>query len=50
MQKRKEYPHHINESVYAHVIRVSYDCYRIGKFLHMDYKSLAIAGLLHDFY
>ena len=50
MQKRKDYPHHINESVYAHVIRVSYDCYRIGKFLHMDYKSLAIAGLLHDFY
>lgn len=50
MQKRKEYPHHINESVYAHVLRVSYDCYRIGKFLHMDYKSLAIAGLLHDFY
>lgn len=50
MQKRRAYPHHINESVYAHVVRVSYDCYRIGKFLHMDYKSLAIAGLLHDFY
>ena len=50
MQRRKEFPHHINESVYAHVLRVSYDCYRIGKFLHMDYKSLAIAGLLHDFY
>lgn len=50
MQKRKDYPHHINESVYAHVLRVSYDCYRIGKFLHMDYQSLAIAGILHDFY
>ncbi len=50
MQKRKKYPHHINESVYAHVLRVSYDCYRIGKRLGMDYKSLAIAGLLHDFY
>ena len=50
MQKRKKYPHHINESVYAHVLRVSFDCYKIGKKLHMDYRSLAIAGLLHDFY
>ena len=49
-QRRKEYPHHINESVYEHVIRVSYDCYKIGKRLGMDYKSLTIAGLLHDFY
>ena len=50
VKRRKDFPHHINESVYAHVVRVSYDCYRIGKFLHLDYKSLAIAGLLHDFY
>lgn len=50
MQKRKKYPHHINESVYQHVLRVAYDCYKIGKRLHMDYKSLAIAGILHDFY
>lgn len=49
-QSRKEYPHHINESVYEHVMRVSYDCYKIGKRLGMDYKSLTIAGLLHDFY
>lgn len=49
-QRRKEYPHHINESVYEHVIRVSYDCYKIGKRLGMDYKALTIAGLLHDFY
>ena len=49
-QRRKEYPHHINESVYEHVLRVSYDCYKIGKKLGMDYKSLTIAGILHDFY
>lgn len=48
--KRKEYPHHYNESVYDHVLRVSYDCYKIGKKMHLDYKSLAITGLLHDFY
>lgn len=48
--KRKEFPHHYNESVYDHVLRVSYDCYKIGKKWKLDYKSLAIAGLLHDFY
>ncbi len=48
--KRKEFEHHYNESVYDHVLRVSYDCYKIGKKLKLDYKALAIAGLLHDFY
>lgn len=48
--KRKEFMHHYNESVYAHVLKVSYDCYKIGKNFKMDYRSLAIAGLLHDFY
>ena len=48
--KRKEYEHHFNESVYDHVLRVSFDCYQIGKRFKLDYKSLAIAGLLHDFY
>ena len=49
-QKRKNFPHHINESVYDHCLKVSYDCYKLGKLFHMDYNSLAIAGLLHDFY
>lgn len=48
--KRKNFEHHYNESVYDHVLRVSYDCYKIGKKLKLDYKALAIAGLLHDFY
>ncbi len=48
--KRKHFSHHYNESVYDHVLRVSYDCYKIGKKLKWDYKALAIAGLLHDFY
>ena len=26
------------------------DCFKIGKRFHLDFKSLAIAGLLHDFY
>lgn len=48
--KRKDFPHHYNESVCDHVLRVSYDCYKIGKKWGLDYKALAIAGLLHDFY
>lgn len=48
--KRKDFPHHYNESVYEHVLRVSFDCYKIGKKRKLDYKALAIAGLLHDFY
>ena len=48
--KRKDFSHHINESVYEHTLRVSFDCYKIAKKLKLDYKSLTIAGLLHDFY
>lgn len=48
--KRKEFPHHYEESVYDHTLRVSFDCFVIAKKHHLDYKSLAIAGLLHDFY
>lgn len=48
--KRKDFSHHINESVYEHTLRVSFDCFKIGKKLKLDYKSLTIAALLHDFY
>lgn len=48
--KRKNYVHHYQESVYDHCLRVSKDCFKIGKKLHLNYKDLAIAGLLHDFY
>ncbi len=50
MVRRKTYEHHIHESVYDHVLRVSFDCYRIGKNIHLDYKSLTTAAILHDFY
>lgn len=48
--KRKEYNHHENRSVYYHSLMVSYKSYKIAKKLKLDYKSTAIAGLLHDFY
>lgn len=49
-QRRLEYHHHENRSVYTHSLYVSYYSYLIAKKLKLDYKSAAIAGLLHDFY
>ena len=48
--KRKNYHHHENRSVYAHCLLVSVYSYYITKKIGLDYKSSAIAGLLHDFY
>lgn len=49
-QKRKEYPHHEDESVYEHSLKVSILAYRLAKKNGFDYRSAAIGGLLHDFY
>lgn len=50
-QKRKNYLHHENESVYDHSLKVSYLGYRIAKKINLKYSNdVAIAGLLHDFY
>lgn len=49
-QKRKNYKHHGNISVYDHSLAVSKLSYKIAKKLNLDYKSAAIGGLLHDFY
>ena len=49
-QKRLEYHHHENRSVYTHSLMVSLYSYKVAKKLKLDYRSTAIAGLLHDFY
>lgn len=49
-QKRKNFPHHGEETVYDHSIKVAYLSYKMAKRLHLDEKSAAIGGLLHDFY
>ena len=49
-QKRKNFLHHEGESVYDHVLEVSYYSYVYCKENYLDYKSAAIGGLLHDFY
>lgn len=48
--KRKTFRHHGDVTVYDHSIRVSQKAYRMAKRLGLDYKSAAIAGILHDFY
>lgn len=49
-QKRKTFRHHGQTTVYDHSVKVSFKSYKMARFLHLDYRSAAIAGLLHDFY
>lgn len=49
-KRRKQFPHHGDESVYDHSMKVAFLAYRWAKKLHLDAQSAAIGGLLHDFY
>ena len=49
-QKRKNYKHHGEKSVFDHSIEVSYLAYKISKKIGIDSYDTAIGGLLHDFY
>ena len=47
--KMSEIKHHDSNRL-EHSLRVSYFSYKIAKKLHIDYKSVARGGLLHDFF
>lgn len=50
-QNRKKYKHHGEITVYDHSLKVSQIAYKISKkWKTFDSKSIAIGGLLHDFY
>ena len=50
-KKRKNFAHHGSISVYDHSLRVSMVAYELAKkFKNVDPNSVAIGGLLHDFY
>lgn len=50
-QKRKKYEHHGKITVYDHSLSVSMKAYKYAKKRKKyDAKSVAIGGLLHDFY
>lgn len=48
-QKRKLFNHH-DGNVWKHCLKVSYNSFLLAKREKLDYKTCAIAGLLHDFY
>ena len=50
VQKLADYTQHHHSNRLQHSIAVSYDSYRIVKRLHLDYRSTARAGLLHDLF
>lgn len=47
--KIKKIEHH-GVTRFEHSLRVSYYSYKISKILKLDYKDVARAGLLHDFF
>lgn len=50
-QKRKEYMHHENISVYDHSMSVANKVYKMAKKRkNIDVKSAVIGAILHDFY
>lgn len=50
VQKLADYTQHHHSNRLQHSIAVSYDSYRIAKRMHLDYRSTARAGLLHDLF
>ena len=48
-QKRKLFRHH-DGSIWQHCVEVSYRSFLLAKYYHLDQRTCAIAGLLHDFY
>ncbi len=46
----KKYPHHCATTCYQHCLNVAYYNYRICKFFHLDARSAARAGMLHDLF
>lgn len=48
-QSLQNYYHH-NSSIYTHSLRVSYRSWKAARRLKIDHKSVARAGLLHDFF
>ncbi len=48
--KRKNWRHHGDTSLYDHCLKVSMLAYQFSLKFNMDSRSVAIGGLLHDFY
>ncbi len=50
VQRLKEFSHHKGTSRFQHSLNVSYYNYKLCRFLHLNAKAGARAGLLHDLF
>ena len=50
VKQMKQYRQHYETTCFDHCYTVSYYCYLICKKYHLDYKSAARAGMLHDLF
>ena len=50
VQEMKKYRQHYNTSTFEHCFNVSFMSYKVCKELHLDYKSMARAAMLHDLF
>ncbi len=50
LEKLKSITHHISTTRFQHCLNVSYYCYKVCNALHLDARSAARAGLLHDLF
>lgn len=46
----KKFIQHGTTTCYEHCLNVSYKSYKLAKFLKLDYRSVARAGMLHDLF
>lgn len=50
VRRMRLYPHHGNTNCYQHCLNVAYYNYQWCRFLHLDARSAARAGMLHDLF
>lgn len=50
VRQMQNYRQHFSTSCYDHCYLASYYCYKICKFLKLDYKSAARGAMLHDLF
>ena len=50
VKKMDTFIQHGHTTTLEHCINVSYNSFKVAKLLHLDYKSAARAGLLHDLF
>lgn len=48
--RMKLYPHHGNTNCYEHCLHVAYYNYRLCRLFHLDARSAARGGMLHDLF